>query len=244
MTEFTGRTCVVTGATSGIGQSLTLALVRQGAFVWAIGRAPERLKALAAETNGASGELVPLQVDLGDDEAVEHARETILARTPDLDVLAHSAGAMALGSFETISPADFDLLYRVNLRAPFVLTQQLLPSLRRARGQIVFVNSSAGLRAGADNALYAATKHGLKALADGLRDQVNEAGVRVLSVYPGRTATPMQRFVHEHEAREYRTESLLRPEDVAEVVLAALSQPPTGEVTDVSVRPMRKLSSG
>ena len=243
MTDFVARACVVTGATSGIGQSLALALARHGALVWAIGRSSERLDALDAAANGARGDVLPLQVDLEDDEALEQATTAILARTPDLDVLAHSAGAIALGSFETISPSEFDLLYRVNLRAPFVLTQDLLPSLRRTRGQIVFVNSSAGLRAGADNALYAATKHGLKALADGLRDQVNEAGVRVLSVYPGRTATPMQRFVHEYEGHPYRTESLLRPEDVVDVVLAALSQPASGEVTDVSVRPMRKLNS-
>ena len=78
-------------------------------------------------------------------------------------------------------------------------------------------------------------------LADGLRDDVNRDGVSVISVYTGRTATPMQVFVHEHEARPYRPEMLLRPEDVVDVVLAALSVPPSGEVTDVSVRPIPKL---
>ena len=243
MNDFVARVCVVTGATSGIGRSLALALAQQGSLVWAVGRAPERLDALAAEARGARGELLPLRLDLEDDRATERATAEILARTPDIDVLAHSAGAMVLGSVETISPKDFDLLYRVNLKAPFVLTRHLLPSLRRTRGQIVFVNSSAGLRAAADNALYAATKHGLKALADGLRDQVNGAGVRVISVYPGRTATPMQRSVHEYENREYRVEALLRPEDVVDVVLAALAQPASAEITDVSVRPMRKLDS-
>jgi NADP-dependent 3-hydroxy acid dehydrogenase YdfG len=113
--------------------------------------------------------------------------------------------------------------------------------LKQAQGQVVFINSSAAIKASAANVLYAATKHGLKAIADGLRDEVNHAGVRVISVYAGRTATPMQVSVHEFEGRPYHPELLLRAEDVVDVVLAALSIPPSGEVTDISVRPMSKL---
>jgi NADP-dependent 3-hydroxy acid dehydrogenase YdfG len=107
---------------------------------------------------------------------------------------------------------------------------------------VVFVNSSAAFRASASNALYAATKAGLKALADGLRDEVNRDGVRVVSVYVGRVATPMQAAVHEFEGRRYRPELLLRPEDVAETVLTTLALPASGEVTDVSIRSMTKPS--
>jgi NADP-dependent 3-hydroxy acid dehydrogenase YdfG len=234
--------CVVTGATSGIGRSLALSLAARGALVWTLGRSAERLEAVAAEAEGLSGSVVPVIADLEREEDLHVASQRVLGEASEVDVLVHSAGAMVLGAFESVLSADFDGLYRVNLRAPFVLTQDLLPALRRARGQVVFVNSSAGLRASAVNALYAATKHGLKAIADGLRDEVNADGVRVISVYPGRTATAMQRFVHDHEGREYRPELLLRAEDVGEVVLAALSVPRSGEVTDVSVRPMTKLS--
>jgi short-subunit dehydrogenase len=241
MTDLGGQMCVVTGATSGIGHSLTLALASRGAVVWAVGRTAERLERLAADVQGLEGEVVPVLADLVDDEEVVKASEHILSRTETIDVLIHSAGGIVLGSFESIPPSAFDRLYRVNLRAPFVLTQRLLGALKRARGQVVFINSSAGLRASADNVLYAATKHGLKAMADGLRDEVNPDGVRVTSVYPGRTATPMQRSVHEYEGRDYRSELLLRPEDVVDVVMAALSHLATGEVTDVSVRPIGKL---
>jgi NADP-dependent 3-hydroxy acid dehydrogenase YdfG len=232
----------VTGATSGIGRSLALSLAARGAVVWTLGRSAERLEAVAAEAEGLSGSVVPVIADLEREEDLHLASQRVLGEAGEVDVLVHSAGAMVLGAFESVLSADFDGLYRVNLRAPFVLTQDLLPALRRAHGQVVFVNSSAGLRASAINALYAATKHGLKAIADGLRDEVNADGVRVISVYPGRTATAMQRFVHDHEGREYRPELLLRAEDVGEVVLAALSVPRSGEVTDVSVRPMTKLS--
>lgn len=243
MTGLEGRMCVVTGATSGIGRRLTLALAKEGAVVWAIGRAAERLETLAAAARGFRGKVTPVLADLEMDEDLEKAREHILSRTETVDVLVHSAGAIVLGPFESLPPAAFDRLYRVNLRAPVVLTQGLLAALRRARGQVVFINSSAGLRASADNVLYAATKHGLKAIADGLRDEVNRDRIRVVSVYLGRTATPMQRAVHDHEGREYRSELLLPPADVVDVVLAALALPPTGEVTDVSVRPIAKLDS-
>ena len=236
-----GRKCVVTGATSGIGERLALTLAERGDLVWVLGRSAERLELLASKSEGLAGRLVPVEVDLESEDQIEAASRLILGETQEIDVLAHSAGAMALGSFESLKPSTLDELYRVNLRAPFSLTRHLLGALKAARGQIVFVNSSAGLRASAENALYAATKHGLKALADGLRDEVNPEGVRVISVYPGRTATPMQRSVHDHEGRGFDPELLLQPEDVVDVVLAALDHPETGEVTDVSVRPMRKL---
>jgi NADP-dependent 3-hydroxy acid dehydrogenase YdfG len=241
MTGLEGRMCVVTGATSGIGHRLTLALAREGAVVWAIGRTVERLETLAADVQGLRGEVAPVLADLENDEDLKKASEHILSRTETVDILVHSAGAIVLGSFESVPGAAFDRLYRVNLRAPFVLTQGLLAALRRAQGQVVFINSSAGLRASAGNVLYAATKHGLKAIADGLRDEVNPDRIRVISVYLGRTATPMQRSVHEYEGREYHSELLLRADDAVDVVLAALSLSATGEVTDVSVRPIAKL---
>jgi NADP-dependent 3-hydroxy acid dehydrogenase YdfG len=236
-----GRICVVTGASSGIGEALTVALARSGGRVWAIGRNRERLESLAEDVPQAIGEVVPVVADLERDEDLAAAGDEILSGSDRVDVLVHSAGAITLGGFDSISPADFDRQYRVNLRAPVVLTQALLPALKRAEGQVVFINSSAGLRASADNVLYAATKHGLKAIADGLREEVNPDRVRVISVYTGRTATPMQASVHDHEGRQYLPELLLRPDDVVEVVLAALAVPPSGEVTDVNVRPIAKL---
>jgi NADP-dependent 3-hydroxy acid dehydrogenase YdfG len=236
-----GRVCVVTGASSGIGRAVAIALVRAGAHVWAVGRSRDRLDALALEADGP-GSAEPLVLDLELDGELADAAVAIMARADAIDALVHSAGAIRLGSLESLSASDLDHQYVVNLRAPFVLTKLLLPALRRARGQVVFVNSSAAFRASASNALYAATKAGLKALADGLRDEVNRDGVRVVSVYVGRVATPMQAAVHEFEGRRYRPELLLRPEDVAETVLTTLALPASGEVTDVSIRSMTKPS--
>ncbi|CAN5681496.1 SDR family oxidoreductase [soil metagenome] len=237
-----GKTCVVTGASSGVGHALTVAFVRAGAQVWAIGRDRERLESIAGDAAAGSGASRPLVVDLQQDDELESACREILAQGGGIDVLAHAAGVISRGPVESAAVEDLDSQYRVNLRAPFVLTRILLPALKQARGQVVFMNSSRGGAAPSpDAALYAATKRGLAAFADGLRQEVNTDGVRVLTVYLGRTATPMQESVHEHEGRIYRPELLLRPEDVVEIVLASISLRPTAEVTEVSLRPAAKL---
>ena len=141
-------------------------------------RSRDRLEALAEQATAWAGAVVPVVADLERDEDLASATREIMSRSEDVDVLVHSAGAIAFGTFESVSAADFDRQYRVNLRAPVVLTQTLLPALKRAGGQVVFINSSAGLKASSTNALYAATKHGLKAVADGLRDEVNSDGVK------------------------------------------------------------------
>jgi len=126
-----------------------------------------------------------------------------------------------------------------------MLTQQLLPLLAAAHGQVVFINSSVGLTAKRPEiGQYAATKHALRAIADCLREEVNSNGIRVLTVYLGRTATPMQEVLHRLEGVPYNPEALLQPEDVASVVVHALMLPRTAEVTDISIRPMRKSQYG
>jgi NADP-dependent 3-hydroxy acid dehydrogenase YdfG len=102
---------------------------------------------------------------------------------------------------------------------------------------VVLINSGAGKAAKAGWSAYAAAKHGLKALADSLRDEVRSDGVRVTSVFPGRTATDMQAEVHAHEGKVYDPACFVRPEDVARVALLALRTPPPAVVDEISVRP-------
>jgi NAD(P)-dependent dehydrogenase (short-subunit alcohol dehydrogenase family) len=176
------------------------------------------------------------------DEDIEALAAHLQQSCGHLDLLVHSAGVYSMGRIESAPAAELDWQYRTNVRAPYVLTQALLPLLRPRQGQIVFVNSSAGLSARANVSQYAATKHALKAIADSLRAEVNAEGIRVLSVYPGRTATPMQAAVHQIEGRAYHPDRLMQPEDVADVVLNALLLPRSAEVTDIHVRPLAKPS--
>ena len=234
-----GRVALVTGASSGIGRAIALALAGQGARICAVGRNIAGL----SETVAAAGPLskvTDFQIDLTSEQSFE-----LLARHLEdigrLDMLIHCAGVICQGRMEDAPVEDLDLQYATNVRAPYVLTKRLLPLLIASRGQIVFINSSAGLNARrAEAGQYAATKHALRAIADSLREEVNPEGVRVVSVYLGRTATPMQETLFREEGKDYRPEMLLQPEDVAAVVVQTLMLPPTAEVTDISIRPMRK----
>jgi NAD(P)-dependent dehydrogenase (short-subunit alcohol dehydrogenase family) len=123
----------------------------------------------------------------------------------------------------------------VNTVAPAELTRVLLPRLREERGTVVFVNSGAGLSANAGWASYAASKFALRALADGLRQE--EPSLRVTTVYPGRTATDMQRQTREFEGAPFVAEDYLRPSTVAGVIAQVLATPPDGVVSEVTLRP-------
>ena len=229
---------LVTGASSGIGRAIALALADRGAALHLVGRRPEALEAVAEAARGRAASVVCYRADLSLDADIQSLGQSLHRELDRLDVLVHGAGIIAPGPMVEVTPADFELQYRTNLRAPFFLTQLLLPMLQKACGQVVFINSSAGLVAKANVGPYAATKHALKAVADSLREEVNRAGVRVLTVYAGRTATPMRAAIHEREGQPYAPEQLLQPEDVATTVIAALSLPRTAEVTDISIRPM------
>ena len=144
-----------------------------------------------------------------------------------------------LGRIDALTPKAWHFQLNANLIAPAELTRLLLPQLRAARGQVVFVNSGSGLAAHAEWGAYAASKHGLKALADSLRQEEHGNGVRVTSVYPGRTASPMQAKVHQQEGKEYDASRWIDPDSVATTILLALDLPRDAEINDLTVRPGR-----
>jgi NAD(P)-dependent dehydrogenase (short-subunit alcohol dehydrogenase family) len=235
-----GRVALVTGASSGIGRALAVALSSHGADVCIVGRNRDAL----AETAAAVRQSAPVTVFPADLTVAESLHPLIshLEKIGHLDVLIHCAGVIHASSMARASIEDFDIQYTTNVRAPYLLTKRVLPFLEATRGQVVFVNSSAGLKAHRpDIGQYAATKHALRAIADSLREEVNPKGIRVLTVYLGRTATPMQASLHEQEGKAYQPHLLLQPDDVAAVVIHTLMLPPTAEVTDLSIRPTIKL---
>ncbi len=237
--NLSGQSVVVTGASSGIGRAIAVALARHGTQICAVGRSLEGLTETVAavrEFSTATAFQIDLTAEANFESLVRHLKDT-----GRLDILIHSAGAIKLGRMEDAAVSDLDLQYATNVRAPYALTKQLLPFLTAARGQVVFINSSAGLTAGrAETGQYAATKHALRALADSLREELNPSGVRVTSLYLGRTATPMQQALFQREGKTYHPELLLQAEDVAATVVHALTLAETAEITDISIRPMRK----
>jgi NADP-dependent 3-hydroxy acid dehydrogenase YdfG len=241
MTSLDDKVAVVTGASSGIGKAIAIGLGAQGARLCIIGRNLVSLESVAEQVQAIGSQAFCYRADITVDEDVSHLMANLQKDVGRIDILVHSAGVISRGAVDAAPVEDFDLQYRTNVRGAYLLTQRSLPMLKVRAGQIVFINSSAGQNARAELGQYAATKHALKAIADSLREEVNAEGIRVLSVYLGRVASPMQAVVHQWEGREYSPESLLQPEDVASVVIDALSLPLTAEVTDISIRHFKKL---
>jgi NADP-dependent 3-hydroxy acid dehydrogenase YdfG len=234
------QVAVVTGASSGIGKAIALAMAKSGAEVCLVARRRDALDAAAGEARGNGARTHVCCADLTSDTDVQNLQQQLQSGPGRVDILILCGGAISHGPLEKAPLAEFDLMYRSNLRGHYALTQALLPLLRKQQGQIVFINSSAGLRSPAGVGQFSATQHALRAVADSLRDEVNADGVRVLSVFPGRTATPRMAALFEKENRPYRPELLMQPEDVASMVVHALSLPRTAEVTDINMRPFLK----
>ncbi|MFE6054580.1 SDR family oxidoreductase [Kitasatospora sp. NPDC056446] len=223
---------LITGAGSGIGAVLAGKLAERGDDLWLLARDARR----AAELRGRFPGARTLVGDLGDPGKLSWAFGH-QAMPVELDSLLHVAGMVELGTVGELPVKAWQETLNVNLVAPAELTRLLLPSLRLAKGHVVFVNSGAGLNAHAEWSAYAASKHGLKALADSLRHEEHANGVRVTSVYPGRTATAMQAKVHQQEGKEYDAGRWIEPESVARALLAALDASRDAEITDITVRP-------
>lgn len=240
MRVLAGQVGIVTGASSGIGRALALALAKEGASLCLVGRDRSRLAEVADAARGTSPQVVACVTDLAEEDAARTIRACADAEFARVDLLVHAAGVIEQGTLREASPEALDRQLAVNARAPWALTRALLPRLVETKGQVVFLNSSVVFRTAADVGAYGASKHALLAIADSLRDEVNPLGIRVLSVFIGKTATPLQAKLHAEQGTKYRPERLLQPEDVASAVLSAISLPRTAEVTEIRIRPMLK----
>jgi len=229
-----GATAVVTGASGDLGAAIASRLIGAGARALLVGRSRERLAASSRAHHG-NPRCVTFAADLTETDGIARLEQEV-ASQGRLDVLVLGSGIYRRSN----DPAALLEQFRSNVLGPYALLQAVRPYLIEAQGQVVFINSTQGLRASAGVGQFAATQHAMRALADSFRDEVNGAGVRVLSVYLGRTATERQRDIHALEGRPYRPDRLIQPDDVAGAVLALLDLPRTAEATDLTLRPMHK----
>lgn len=226
MTDF--PLALVTGASGGIGAAVAHALEPSHRVLLG-GRNSADLAALASKLPGTK----PWPVDLTDPGALAAA----VGEIRELDVLVHCAGVAELGTVEAADVSAWRKNFEINVVAVVELTRLLLPALRAAQGTVVLINSGAGLNARPGWGPYAASKFAVRAFADVLRAEEEPRGVRVTSVFPGRTDTEMQRALVADEGGDYVPERYLRPDSVATAVLAAVSASPDAHLTEIVLRP-------
>ena len=200
----------------------------------------ERLESARKKIVDTAGAVRCMTLDLADLSSIASFSQSLLEKTPRLDILVNCGGIYERGRFSETSPECFDELYKTNVRGVYALTRSLSPALKEARGDIVFVNSTVIFSTAENLGQFAATQHALKSIANTIRAEVNSDGVRVLTIYPGRTATPRQERIFEIENKDYLPQGLLQPSDIAQIVVACLNLPRTAEVVDLHIRPRQK----
>lgn len=241
MSTLKEQIAVVTGASSGIGKACCYALAKQGISVYLLGRNISNLKKIETDIKKFTTASKAIQVDLFNDEEIYQAVNLIANECSDVDILVHSAGVYSVGKVIEASVQEFDNQYKINVRAPYLLTQKILPLMKKNKGQIIYINSTVAMLAKSNLSQYCATKSALKSFADSLRNEINSDGIRVLSIYPGRTATPMQEKVCKQEGIPYNETKMVRPEQVAELLVTSLKMPRNAEITDITLRPMNAI---
>ncbi|MGH3969686.1 MAG: SDR family oxidoreductase, partial [Mycobacterium sp.] len=217
-------TALITGASRGIGSAIATALAPTHTLLLA-GRPSARLDTVAKRLGATT-----FPLDLAGTDAIGADARSIT----DLDVLVHNAGVSMPGHVADSTVEAWRTTFEVNVIGAVALTVALLPALRRARGQVVFVNSGSGRNVSPGMASYSASKFALRAFADSLRG--DEPALRVTTVYPGRVDTDMQRELVAFEGGDYDPDRFLRPATVAEVVAGVLATPPDGHVHEVVIR--------
>ena len=218
-------TALITGAGGGIGAAIAEALAPTHTLLLA-GRPSARLDSVA-ERLGAT----TWPMDLTDPDDIEAAAEVLA----ELDVLIHNAGVAFPGRVAESTPEQWRATFEVNVTGAVALTCALLPALRAVRGQVIFINSGAGMNASPGLASYSASKFALRAFADSLR--TDEPLLRVTSIHPGRVDTEMQRDLVAYEGREYNAAEFLTPHTVAGVVATVVATPADAHTHEVVIRP-------
>ena len=239
----TGRVALVTGASSGIGEATAVALAEAGAAVAIGARRTDRLESLAARLRDGGARVLPLKLDVGDEQACADA----VARTTEefgaVDVLVNNAGVMLLGTIAGADPEDWRRMLETNVLGVMYMTHAVLDGMvERGSGDIVNMSSVAGRQARKGAGVYNASKWAVNAFSESLRQEVTGRGVRVSLVEPGAVATELRDHITQPDAKAAADRMVtdmraLQSEDIARAVLYVVCQPPHVAVNEVLVRP-------
>jgi NADP-dependent 3-hydroxy acid dehydrogenase YdfG len=242
-----GTVALVTGASSGIGEATAMVLAEEGASVALVARRRDRLEALAERLGGAGKALV-IEADITDQVQAENA----VARTVDelgrLDALINNAGVMLLGPISDAPVEEWQRMVNLNVLGLLYCTHAALPHLLtaaesepRSVADVVNVSSTAGRVARLNSGVYNATKHGVGAFSESLRQEVTARHVRVTLIEPGATATELASHnrpeIREGMAQTFGGIEIMQAEDIAESIRYAVTQPRRVAVNEILIRP-------
>jgi NAD(P)-dependent dehydrogenase (short-subunit alcohol dehydrogenase family) len=233
------KTAVVTGAGSGVGQAISLALAGQGWSVALVGRRRDALNATLKQAGSRDGPFLVCPCDIGDADAVARMAQQVLAQFKDVAVLVNAAGTNAPSrALEVLSLVDYHAMIDANLNGAYYCVQAFLPQMRARRsGTIVNIVSDAGKQASPKaGPAYVMSKFGLAGLTQSINAEERAHGVRACAIFPGDIDTPLLEKRPQPPPPEARA-NMLKAGDVAQCALFCIHLPPHVIVEEILVRP-------
>jgi len=223
---------IITGASSGLGSVIAKSLSLLGYKIIIVARSMENLDSIAKDINLQGGDCVPLAADLACNKGISRLRNKI-KQFDDVSILINNAGCGFFSEVELMALDDWDQQFNVNVRAAFLLSQMVLPQMKKnKRGTIVFINSIAGLQNFTHAAGYVASKFALRGFAGSLREELREYGIKVMSVFPGAINTPFWDKVD----NSFDRKEMLNLDDCAKIIVDNILSPGNLVVEDLLVR--------
>jgi len=241
-----GKVAIITGASSGIGKATAIALAAEGAQVAIAARRGDRLHDLAKQIEASGGKALPIVTDITDEAQVNdliHKTHSVLGR---IDILVNNAGIGALGTIEEGDPAEWRKQFDLNVLGLLYAIHTVLPIFKaQGVGHVVNLSSVAGRTARAGVGVYNATKWGVNALSEALRQEVHKHNIRVTIIEPGLVATEFIDRITDPAARQsiearFKALTPLQPEDIAGAIVYAVTQPPHVNVNEILIRPTQQ----
>lgn len=246
--KLSGRTVLITGASAGIGAACARAFAAEGARLILAARRAERLQELADKLRGGGTDVLALELDVRDADAVAHAIGALPAEWSGIDVLVNNAGlGRGLDKLWEGKPADWDEMVDTNVKGLLYVTGAVVPGMvKRGHGHVINLGSVAGHEVYPGGAVYCATKHAVAAITQGLRMDVLGTGIRVSTVDPGMVETEFSvvRF-HGDEGRAknvYRNMTPLTADDIAETIVWVATRPPHVCIDEIIIKPTDQAS--
>lgn len=237
-----GKVIVITGASSGLGEAAARHLSVQGATVVLGARRKERIDSLAEQLNRDGGKALAVATDVADRQQVKHLVDRCVEAFGRIDVLLNNAGLMPLAPLERLRVDEWDQMIDVNLKGTLYGIAAALPHMQRQKsGHIINVSSVYGHKVGPGAAVYCATKFAVRALSEGLRQEVKPYNIRTTVISPGAVATELLDHISEQDVaqktREFVSQIAIPADSFARMVAFAISQPPDVDVNEILFRP-------